>query len=80
MQIIFYLLLLYIGIGLQVGGLYVFMNDLPKILTNETKISNISDFIKYLVNQIIRILIAALIWPKTICNIIKFFKDLKSNI
>lgn len=80
MIIIFYLLLLYIGIGLQIGGLYVFMNDLLKALTNETKISNVSGFMKYLVNQIISIIIAALIWPKTICSIIKFFKNVKSSI
>ena len=80
MQIIFYLMLLYVGIGLQVGGLYIFMNDLLKALTNETKISNVSDFMKYLVNQIISVIIAALIWPKTICNIVKFLKNVKNNI
>ena len=71
MRIIFYLILLYVGIGLQVGGLYVFMNDFNK------EISNVSDFMKYLVNQIISIIIAALIWPKTIYNIVKFLKNVK---
>lgn len=80
MQIIFYLILLYVGIGLQVGGLYVLMNALLETLSNETKISNVSEFMKYLVNQIISIIKAALIWPKTICNIVKFLKNVKSNI
>ncbi len=81
MQNIFYLLLyMYIGIGLQVGGVYALTNVLLETLINETKISNVSEFMKYSVKQIISIIITALIWPKTIYNIVKILKNVKSNI
>lgn len=78
MNIIYYIVLFYIGIGLQIGGLYIFMTDLPKLLNNEIKITNISEFIKYLVDQLIRIAKASLIWPKTIINIVQWFKNIKT--
>lgn len=79
MYIIFYAVLLYIGIGLQIGGLYIFMTDLPKLLNNEIKITNISEFIKYLIDQLIRIAIASIIWPKTIISIAQWFKNIKTS-
>ena len=79
MYIIFYAVLLYIGIGLQIGGLYIFMTDLPKLLNNEIKITNISEFIKYLIDQLIRIAIASIIWPKTIISIVQWFKNIKTS-
>ena len=80
MNIVLYVLLLYIGLGFQVGGVYVFMIDIPKILNNELKIESISDMIKYLGNGIIRITIAALIWPKTVVCIVKWFKNIIKHI